>query len=348
MKKTIGKFKVEYLQVLDENGKVDKKLEPKLSKEDLIKLYKNIVLTKTFDDIGLKLQREGRMGTYAPVKGQEAQVGSAFALQKSDWMFPSFREHGVYLTRGLSAKHLYLYFMGSEEGGRIPKGNNDLTMAVPVGTHLVHAVGASWAAKIKGHKIGIAVYFGDGATSEGDFHEALNFAGVFQTPTVFLCQNNQWAISLPRSKQSAAKTLAQKAIAYGFEGIQIDGNDILAQYVATKKALEKARAGKGPTFIELLTYRMSMHTTADDPKKYRSEAEVKKWEKRDPLKRFKIYLKKKKILNEKLEKEIQDEATKIINKAVAEAESMPKPAKEDMFKYVYEKIPKDLQEQMKE
>ncbi len=362
--KTIEKFEVKYLQILNEKGVVDKKLEPKLSKADLKKMYKLMVLARVYDEICLKLQREGRMGTYPPLKGQEAsQIGSAFAMKKTDWMFPSFREAGVYITRGVPIKNTLLVWMGNEEGNNIPDDKTNFSVSVPVGTQILHAVGAGWAAKLKGDNTACVVYFGDGATSEGDFHEAFNFAGVFQTNTVFICQNNQFAISVPRycsipshspinypcySQQSASKTLAQKAFAYGFEGIQVDGNDVLAVYSATKKALENARSGKGPAFIECLTFRMGPHTTADDPLKYRNEKEYRDWEKKDPISRFQIYLKKKKIWDEKFEQQVQTESKAEVNKGVTAAEAEPKPRIDGMFAFVFEEMPPRLKEQMNE
>ena len=346
--RTIAKFEVKYLQILDENGNCDKKLEPKLSKEELLGLYKIMILTKTLDDMSLSLQREGRMGTYASTKGQEAQVAIGFVMQKQDWLFPSFREHGVFLARGIPAKLILLYFMGSEEGNKIPQGNNTLPVYIPVGSQIPHAVGAAIAAKLKGDKAATVAIFGDGATSEGDFHEAMNFAGVFQAPCVLVCQNNQWAISVPRKKQTASESIAQKSIAYGFEGIQVDGNDVLAMYSAVKKSLEKARKGLGPTLIEMLTYRLGPHTTADDPTRYRNQKEVDEWKKKDPVLRFQSYLQKKKVLDTKSESQIIEWAKSEVNKALKEAEAMPKPDVSDIFKYVYSSMTKNLEEELKE
>lgn len=338
-----GKF----LQVLDKEGHVDKLLEPKLSTNDLKKIYEIMVLTRLADDKALKLQRSGRMGTFAQVLGQEAQVAVGLAMKKEDWFFPSFRELGILLCRGSPLEHFYLTFMGCEEGNRTPKEINNFPVSVPVGSQTVHAVGVAMAAKIKGDKVVSVVAFGDGGTSEGDFHEAMNFAGVFKAPCVFFCQNNQWAISTPRSMQTASKTIAQKAIAYGFQGIQIDGNDSLAIYAATKEAVEHARAGKGPTLIESLTYRVGAHTTADDPTLYRTEKEVKYWQERDPIKRFKIYLQKKGIWTKKYEDNLTKKCTKQIEEAVAKAEKIAAATKpEDMFKYMYEKMTPVLQEQL--
>ncbi len=343
----ILEMSVDWLQILDPEGNVDESLEPKLDEELLKKFYKAMVLTRMFDDKALKLQRQGRMLTYGSCLGQEAsQIGSAFALNKEDWFFPSFREHGVFIARGIPLKLLYIYWMGSEDANMmLPQ--KTFTVAIPVSTHIPHAVGAAWAAKLKKQNIASVAYFGDGATSEGDFHEGLNFAGVYKTPSVFICQNNQYAISLPREKQTASKTLAQKALAYGFEGIQVDGNDVLAVYSATKQALEKARAGGGPTLIECFTYRMSAHTTADDPTRYRKKAEEEEWGKKDPIKRFRIYLEKKGIFNQGFEDKVTKETSEEVEKAVEEAEAY-KPELKNMFKYVYAELTPDLKEQMDE
>jgi pyruvate dehydrogenase E1 component alpha subunit len=342
-------LKGEMLQILDEKGQIESSLEPSLSDEELKKIYTFMVLSRQADLKAFILQRQGRMGTFAPSLGHEAcQVGSVFPLKKSDWVFPYFRDLGMYITLGLPLKYYYLYWMGNEEGMHIPDDLNIFTIAVPVATQLPHAVGAGMAAQIKKDKIGVLCTFSDGATSGGDFHEALNFAGVYKTPNVFVCYNNQYAISTPRDKQTASKTLAQKAIAYGFDGVLVDGNDILAMYTATKEALEKARAGGGPTLIEAFTYRMANHTTSDDALKYRSEDEVKKWEKKDPVERFRVYLKNKDIWNESFEKKVQEEAKTTINRAIEEAEETPPPSIEELFIHTYKNMTSHLKEQMKE
>jgi pyruvate dehydrogenase E1 component alpha subunit len=348
----IGKFeplKGERFQVLGENGQANPKWEPKLSGAELQKIYSLMVATRAADLKALKLQRQGRMGTFAPSLGHEAcQVGSAFAVQVKDWVFPYFRDLGTYVTLGLPLKHYYLYWMGNEEGMHIPADLNIFSISVPVGSHLPHAVGCAMAMKFRKEAAAAIAYFGDGATSEGDFSEALNFAGVFQTPNVFICFNNQYAISTPVQRQTAAKTIAQKALAFGFEGIQVDGNDALAMYAATKEALEKARAGRGPTLIEAFTYRMGNHTTSDDASRYRSEAELGEWAKRDPLERFKLHLKNKNLWDESFESRVQKEADDLINKAVAEAENTPLPRPEDFFIHTYKEMPPKLVEQLSE
>ena len=348
MRKEIKKFQVSYLQILDENGKCDEKEKPKLANPVLKKIYEFMVLSRVFDEKALKLQRQGRIGTYAPIRGQEAQVASAMALGNESFIFPAFRENGVYLTRGVPPELLYLYWSGDERGSIYPKGSNIFPVSITVGAHPLHAVGHAMASNILKKKTVTATYFGDGATSEGDFHEAMNFAGVYKAPIVFICQNNQWAISLPFNQQTAAETIAQKAIAYGFEGVRVDGNDVFAVYKATQEAVKKAKSGKGPTLIECLTYRMGDHTTSDEAKRYRKVSDLGVWEKKDPIKRFEKYLLGKKIISEKDIKKIQATSEKKIEEAVNAFESMkPYPA-EEIFNYLFAKPTHDLEEQKAE
>jgi pyruvate dehydrogenase E1 component alpha subunit len=339
-------LKGEMLQILHPDGRLEEILRPDLTDETVQTLYRKMVLIRLADQRALALQRQGRLGTYAPVHGQEAaQIGSAYALGKEDWVFPSFRETGVIYMKGVSLKDIYLYWMGNEAGQKVPEDVWVFPVSVPVGTHPLHAVGAAWAAKLQGEKICTVAYFGDGATSEGDFHEAMNFAGVFNTPTIFFCQNNHYAISVPRKNQTAAKTLAQKAIAYGFLGIQVDGNDLFAVYAAMKEAREKAISGAGPTMIEAVTYRFGPHTTADDPTKYRPDAELEEWKSRDPMLRLQKYLKGKGLWSEAQETQIKAEAEAILNKAVQEAEAVPAPEPEEMFRYTFAELTPTLEEQ---
>ncbi|MBI5212309.1 MAG: pyruvate dehydrogenase (acetyl-transferring) E1 component subunit alpha [Nitrospirae bacterium] len=333
----IETFDIKRLEILDEKGNVDESLMPSLSDPEIRRMYEALTLARTFDHHALSLQREGRMGTYASILGQEAsQIGSAFALERSDWIFPSFREMGVYITMGYPLHMLFQYWGGDERGVKCPEDLNIFPVCVPVGTQTPHAIGAAMAAKYKGDKIAVACYFGDGGTSEGDFHESMNMAGVFKLPVVFICQNNQWAISVPRERQTASKTIAQKALAYGFEGIQADGNDIFAVYKATKEAVDKARRGDGATFIECFTYRMSDHTTADDAARYRTKEEVDAWKAKDPILRLRLFMEKNGLWSEQYQKEVEEKAKVIVDEAVTKAEAIEHPEPKDMFTYTYE------------
>src|SRR5262250_3283926 len=285
------RFTVDYLSILDAEGTLDASLDPRLSGDELKRLYRAMLLARRLDERMVRLQRQGRIGTFAPIKGQEAsQLGSVAVLRPSDWMVPSFRETASMIWRGWPIEKLLLFFAGHLEGGQPAPDQHDLPVTIPVSTQLPHAVGLAYAAQYRQDDVVVMAYFGDGATSEGDFHEALNFAGVWHMPVVFVCQNNQWAISVPLKKQTHSRTIAQKALAYGLPGIQVDGNDLLAVYAATHEAVARARAGDGPTLIECVTYRLGVHTTADDPTKYRPDDEVKAWEKKDPLTRLAPYL----------------------------------------------------------
>jgi pyruvate dehydrogenase E1 component alpha subunit len=335
------------LQILKPDGTLQLGQTPPISDQETLVLYQKMLFIRLADQKALMLQRQGRLGTYAPIWGQEAcQVGSAVVLQKGDWVFPAFREMGAALVMGISLKNFMLYWMGNEIGSRAPEGINVMPVSIPVGTHPLHAVGAAWAAKLKGDKFVTLAYFGDGATSKGDFHEAMNFAGVYKTPTIFFCQNNQYAISVPRSIQTASKTIAQKAIAYGFDGIQIDGNDLFAVFVATKTAIEKARSGSGPTLIEGVTFRFGPHTTADDPTKYRTEKDIEPWKPLDPLVRLKLYLSHQGLWSEEVEQRIIEEAQKEIDQAVKDAEAVPPPAPEEIFTSVFAELTPQLKEQL--
>jgi pyruvate dehydrogenase E1 component alpha subunit len=301
-----------------------------------------MLLGRRLDERMLRLQRQGRIGTFAPIKGQEAsQLGSAFCLSPTDWMVPSFRETAAMVWRGWPIEKLLLYFSGYLEGGQPAPDQHDLPIAIPVSTQLPHAVGLAYAAQYRTDPAVVMVFFGDGATSEGDFHEALNVAGVWQVPVVFVCQNNQWAISVPLKKQTHSRTLAGKALAYGVPGIQVDGNDVLAVVAAGREAVERARGGDGPTLIECVTYRLGVHTTADDPTRYRSAEELAAWERKDPLTRFAAYLRTRGLLDEGLEQEVDAEIAAAI--ARFEAASPPDPLR--MFDHVYGRLPPDLERQ---
>ncbi|MDE1868810.1 MAG: pyruvate dehydrogenase (acetyl-transferring) E1 component subunit alpha [Candidatus Micrarchaeota archaeon] len=310
----------------------------------LVQMYKYMSFARELDAKTLSLQRQGRAVTYAPLIGEEAtQIGSALAMRKGDLFVPNFRQHGVYLVRGMPLDIIFLYWRGYEEGGAIPKEVGGFPYIVPVSTQLPHAAGVAFAQKYEGKDVAVVAYVGDGGTSEGNFYEALNFAGVFKIPLVTIIENNQWAISVPREKQSAAPTLAQKGIAAGINVIQVDGNDVIAVYKATRDAIENAK--NGPTLIECVTYRLSMHTTADDPTKYRPEAEVEIWKKRDPIDRLRIYLKGKKLWNDDLEAKMQAENRKTIDDAVEKAEQF-KPNPSGMFTNMYSFMPETLKEEL--
>jgi pyruvate dehydrogenase E1 component alpha subunit len=334
---------VEKVQYLDENGKLLGGA-PDITDDELVSLYKWMVQARVFDQRALKLQRQGRIGTYAPMIGQEAaQVGSAFALKKQDWIYPSYREVGACFVHGFPMKNFFLYTMGHLKGTDA-EGANVFPVQIIIGAQCLHAVGGAWAGKYnKENSVSIA-YIGDGGTSEGDFHEALNFAGVYKLPLVFFVQNNQWAISVPRSKQTASKTIAQKAVAYGIASIQVDGNDVLAVYTTMKQALARARQGN-PVLVEAITYRQGPHTTADDPTKYRDNQELAEWLTKDPLKRMKAFIVEKGIWNEALDDAEFQAAEQKVTEAFEQAVNTPKSTVEEIFDVVYEHKTNQLTEQ---
>ncbi len=335
--KITNKFSVSYLQILDENGEVDKKLEPKIPTADLISMYRSMTLGRLFDERMLKLQRQGRIGTFGPSIGQEAtHCVPAYLMKEKEWMVGAFREVGARLIRGETMEQVLHYYNGYEEGNNKPKDSNILPVSIIVGSQMLHAVGLGYSLQYRNVKdTAVVTFFGDGATSEGDFHEAMNFAGVWQAPVVFICQNNQWAISLPRHKQTKSATIAQKGIAYDVPGIQVDGNDPLAMYVATNEALERARSGGGPTLIEAVTFRLMMHTTADDPTKYRTNNEVEGWKPKDPLIRMKKYIEDKGIWDDEKETELLTDIKKNIDEAVKAFESTPAFDSSILFDHTY-------------
>ncbi|WP_339102565.1 pyruvate dehydrogenase (acetyl-transferring) E1 component subunit alpha [Haloterrigena salinisoli] len=328
------------LRILDAEGRVvAPDLEPDLEAGTLRSMYRDMRFSRRFDERMISLQRQGRLGTYASLAGQEgSQIGSTYALADDDMLSFQYREHGAVVSRDLPWEYL-LYWMGHEDGNAALAEIDVFPLNISIGGHLPHAVGWSWAAKLNGdERVGV-VHFGDGATSEGDFHEAMNFAGVFDTPTVFFCNNNQWAISIARENQTASATIAQKADAYGFTGVQVDGMDPLACYVVTRAAREKALASDGdrlrPTLIEAVQYRYGAHTTADDPSAYRDEAEVERWRERDPIDRFETYLRNRGVLDderiETIETEIEATLEDLVDRAES-AESDPR----DLFEHTYD------------
>jgi pyruvate dehydrogenase E1 component subunit alpha len=336
---TMESYQVKRLNILDEKGNVDVALAPSLTDDVLKRMYEVLFLARTFDQRAFSLQREGRLGTYPSFIGQEAsQVGSALAAEKQDWMFTSFRESGVYVATGYPLDLIFQYWAGDERGMKIPDHLNIFPLSIPVGTQIPHAVGLAMAAKYRKEQVGVLVYFGDGGSSRGDFHEGLNMAGVFKAPVVFLCQNNQWAISVPREQQTAAKTLAQKAVAYGFEGIQVDGNDVFAVYKATKDALQKAKEGRGPTLIECFTYRIADHTTSDDASRYRPKDELEIWKARDPILRLRLFMEKKGLWTVAYQQEVEARSKSAVDEAQKKAEKAAPPDPQDMFTYTYSSL----------
>ncbi len=343
LEKAVFDGDIEYLQVMDEAGNMDQSLLPReLDDNKIVEMYKYMLFARANDAKMLSLQRQGRAVTYAPLVGEEAtQIGSALAMRKDDIFVPTFRQHGVYLVRGMPLEWMYAYWRGYEEP--IPKSVNGTAIIIPVATQMPHAAGLAYAQKYKKKDSVVVVYVGDGGTSEGDFYEALNFAGVWKLPLVVIIENNQWAISVPREKQTAAKTLAQKAFAAGIGGIQVDGNDVIAVYKATKEAIEKAK--DGPMVIECVTYRLGLHTTADDPTKYRTDAEVESWKGKDPIARVRAYLTGKGLWNEEMEQKTVQEQGKEIDAAVEKTEH-PKEDPKSIFTNVYSFVPQNLQEEL--
>lgn len=335
-------------QYMDSQGNlVNSMLSSPLDPELVQHFYRHLIRVRTFDRKAVSLQRQGRLGTYAPFEGQEAaQVGSALALEKDDWLFPTYRDHAATLTFGHSMPHVFFYWNGRVEGCVPPEGKRIFPPSVPIATQLPHATGAALAEKRKGTKNVAIAYFGDGATSEGDFHEGLNFASVFKAPVVFFNQNNCFAISVPIEKQMNSKTIAQKSVAYDIPGIRVDGNDIFAVYFETKKALERARNGEGPTLIEAVTWRYGAHTTADDPTKYRNQEEsIKKREENDPISRIERYMKNHDLWDDVWSEKVQKEAADEIEAAVKEMEGFPAPDVNDIFDHVFAERTWTIEEQ---
>ena len=317
-----------------------------------------MVLARTLDERGVNLQRQGRIGFYAPMEGQEAaQVGCAWALSSKDWLVPAYRELAVALTRGVPLRQLVDQLYGSRadltKGRQMPNHYGFaqyrfVTPSSPIGTQIVQAVGLALASRYKGENVVAVPFFGDGATSSNDFHAGLNFAGVYRAPVVFFCQNNQWAISLPRAKQTRSATLAMKADAYGFPGVQVDGNDFRAVYRAVREARERALKGEGPTLVEAVTYRMGPHSTSDDPGRYRSNEELAQWKRRDPIERLRLQLAQEGHLTEAEFEQMQEEARAEVARTIREAEVEPPPDPESLFDDVYRVPPSSLVEEREE
>ncbi|HEX2051177.1 MAG TPA: thiamine pyrophosphate-dependent enzyme [Actinomycetota bacterium] len=309
-----------------------------LGEKDLVELFRWLVLLRMSDERHVALQRQGRIGTYAIYWGEEAtQAGALYALDDSDWIFPSYRQNAVGILRGVPLSNVLAWWRGhgGEHGFWNTREYRTAPICVPIGTHLPHAVGVAWAAKIRGERTASLAWFGDGATSEGDFHEAMNFASVFKTATVFFCVNNQWAISTPLSRQMVNPRIADKAAAYGMPGVRVDGFDPLACWKATRDAVERGRAGDGPTLIEAFCYRIAPHGTADDPRLYRDESETERWRALEPVGRTGAFLRRLGILDDDTEEQIRAEAKAAIADAVRTMESIGHLDQEVLFTDVY-------------
>jgi 2-oxoisovalerate dehydrogenase E1 component alpha subunit len=342
-------------RVLDDDGRVLPGVKvPALPDEELMRLFDCMLLVRIMDDRMMRLQRQGRLGFYMKSIGEEASHFAVQPLRDSDWIFPSYREQGSWFWRGYTIEQFINQMFGNEKdpvkGRQMPvhhsaKWLNCVSISSPVGTQIPQAVGAAHAAKILGKDDVCMTYFGEGTSSTGEFHVAMNFAGVYKAPVIFICRNNGWAISVPREKQTAAKTFASKAIGYGMPGIRVDGNDILAVIQVASEAVDRARAGEGPTLIEALTYRVQGHSSSDDPSVYRDPKEPAAWEKKDPLNRFRSYMKVRGLYSEKHEEERGQEYNDQISRALANSDLLGPPPIESMFDDVYEEMPWNLVEQ---
>lgn len=322
---------------------------PNIDRRTLVEMYQQMFRLRRFDGRSVALQRSGRIGTYPPLAGQEAcQVGSVMALRKQDFIFPTYRDYGAMMLHGVPMHHILLYWNGRVEGSVIPEGVNVFPISVPIATQLPHAAGAAWAAKLRGEDQIAMGYFGDGASSEGDFHEAMNFAAVFNLPVIYFCQNNQYAISVPFSRQTATETIAEKAAAYGVTGERIDGNDVVAVYQTVQKAVERALSGQGPTLIEALTYRHGPHTTSDDPTKYRMREEERVWLERDPVSTYETQLRQWGLWSDADEEALVVRVDAEIGAAIAQMESFAAPNPNDLFTHVYEQPTARLRRQQDE
>ncbi len=311
--------------------------DPPIGLDETRRLFAAMVTARTYDHKASAMQRQGRLATYPPFEGQEAaQIASAAAVRPDDWMVATYRDAAAMWMHGFGWTQLLLGRIGDERGGSPPEGVRCLPASITVGAHMLHAVGLGWAERLLGRDTIAITYFGDGATSEGDFHEAMNFAGVYATPTVFICENNQYAISMPRSRQTAAETIASKAAGYGMPGVLVDGNDLLAMYAVTAEAARRARRGEGPTLIEAATYRTGPHTTTDDPLRYRPADEVERWRARDPIDRVRRYLQSAGGWDEAWERGVTEDASAEIEDAVAAAEALEPFTPEEVFSGMYE------------
>ncbi len=340
---------IEVLQILNEYGEVDTGLEPDIGDDRLLEVYRAMVLARAFDKRMMTMQRQGRMGTFAPNLGQDACIIGKFPSKTNhDWFAPSYRSFGAQIMRGWPMEHLMRLWAGFHDGFPPPKNVNDLPFSIVIGSHALPAVGIGMGIKYKKKNDCVVVNYGDGASSQGAVSEALNFAAVYKAPVVFICENNGWAISTPTHKQTANEILASHGAAHGMPSIRVDGNDILAMMCATKEATDRARSGEGPTFIEAITFRMSLHTTADDPTVYRNEEEVKIWEARCPIARLETYLKNKGVLDTDSIEETLASCEEEVIKARDTFYEMPPADATEIFDHLYETFPEELQAQRAE
>ncbi len=346
LKDTESKF--EMVQILDADGNVtNEDLLPDLSDEQLVELMRRMVWTRILDQRSISLNRQGRLGFYAPTAGQEAsQLASQYALEQEDFILPGYRDVPQLIWHGLPLTKAFLFSRGHFVGNQMPEGVNALSPQIIIGAQYIQTAGVALGLKKRGKKAVAITYTGDGGSSQGDFYEGINFASAYKVPAIFVIQNNNYAISTPRDKQTAAKSLAQKAIAVGIPGIQVDGMDALAVYQATKEARERAINGEGPTLIETMTYRYGPHTMAgDDPTKYRTSDEDSEWEKKDPLVRFRKFLEHKGLWSEDKENEVIEQAKNEIKAAIKEADKTEKQTVTSLMEIMYEDMPYNLKEQ---
>jgi pyruvate dehydrogenase E1 component alpha subunit len=343
----VAEFAITYSRFLDAQGNLTQDLPESLNDPELLrKLYEYMVLNRTFDAKAVALQRTGRLGTYPSSAGQEAiGVGIGAAMQKGDVLVPYYRDHGAHLIRGGKIEEIYLLWGGDERGNDFATLTEDFPVAVPIASQCLHAVGVAKAIQYRKQTRAVVTFIGDGGTSKGDFYEALNLAGVWKLPVLFVINNNQWAISVPLSEQTLCKTLVQKGIAAGVEGEQVDGNDVLAVQYATSQALKRIREGKGPYIIEALTYRMCDHTTADDAKRYQPPQDVETHKKEDPILRLRTYLAAHHLWDEEQENALYARVKQTVEQAVHAYESIPNQPPTAIFDYLYAKLPHDLIEQ---
>lgn len=345
----IADFKVHYHQYLDEHGELIKPLPEFATPEALQFLYREMVLTRVFDTKAINLQRTGKMGTYPSILGQEAiSVAMGHAMRKEDVLVPYYRDIGAQFLRGVAMSDIFRYWGGDERGSNFRHAPEDFPICVPIATQYLHAAGIAKAFQYRKQARVAVTICGEGGTSKGDFYEAMNLAGTWNLPVVFVVNNNQWAISIPRSNQTGTETIAQKAIAAGFEGVQVDGNDIIAMNQVMLTALDKARHGRGPTLIEAISYRLGDHTTADDASRYRSKEELNAAWQKEPVARLRKYLEQQGLWDEAREEKLQTDSQAQVAQAVEDYVNTPPQTIDDMFDYMYENLTKPLQEQKAE